>query len=413
MEIGEVMSLSVKPEPNDEEQHEDNRKQTCLLCSKEVPEMGFWEHVKCLHGFIEVEYQSLAKSFDAPELYEAFKGRGTSAEDGITDGCKFKCKYCDHESISWRKMTKHLRTHNTNIKKVHDPFELLVDHKMYECSVCKMPLLQDRIIVYHHMFGAHKIRAPQRLAKNPLLVKNECKFQCRFCPQVSDCWDSTLRHHRMNHKSLGKVPIPHDTVVKSKIHNCHICGRELLKDNRIINNHLYTHRHRSRTKGHKEKSKRKCVIEEPDIVPNECEFKCKYCRKVYTSWKSMANHLQGDHGSKRFVPVPYEYVTETVFHTCCLCKKEVLNDDMLVYNHISYAHGLTSKSYKKWLKFLYKIGGDIRTKAEGARLRVQYATKICLNTNDEEEETTENSLLKIPEIKAQQKQQKKLLPKSK
>ena len=117
MEIGEVVSLLVKQEPGDEfggevnsQDHKnmDNGTQTCVICSQDVPERKFWEHVKGRHGFIEVEYQSVAKHFDNPKIYEGPKeGEAPAAEGGIDDGCKFKCKYCDHESISWRKMTKH------------------------------------------------------------------------------------------------------------------------------------------------------------------------------------------------------------------------------------------------------------------------------------------------------------------
>ena len=158
------------------------------------------------------------------------------------------------------------------MKKVHDPFDLLVDYKMFECSVCKMPLLLDRNIVYRHMFETHKIRAPKRddprLAKNPKLVKNECKFKCNYCPQVSDSWYSTLKHFRKNHKTLGKVPQPYDSVVDSKFQICDLCGKALLKDNHLIHNHNRS-AHCEKKNDHQIKPLKEPAFAIPSIVENE------------------------------------------------------------------------------------------------------------------------------------------------
>ena len=129
----------------------------------------------------------------------------------MIDGCKFKCKYCTHEETSWRRMTSHIYTTH-KIKTVHNPLKLVVDCKIFECTKCKIPILQDRQIIYQHMFVAHKIRLSrkhiqskkqqrvnQRVAKNPDFVINGCQFRCKFCQEIFESWQSAQKHHWKNH----------------------------------------------------------------------------------------------------------------------------------------------------------------------------------------------------------------------
>ena len=43
-----------------------SRNETCTICNSAVPELDFWEHVKGLHGLVEVEYQSIARTLQSP-----------------------------------------------------------------------------------------------------------------------------------------------------------------------------------------------------------------------------------------------------------------------------------------------------------------------------------------------------------
>ena len=70
------------------------------------------------------------------------------------------------------------------------------------------------------------------------VVENQCKFRCRHCHEVFDNWDATLGHLMTDHDSLDNVAVPHDLVVESQIHTCCLCGIEVLKDNRLINDHI-------------------------------------------------------------------------------------------------------------------------------------------------------------------------------
>ena len=368
MEI--VEAFSVKQEPTDyPEGQADYPDQKCVICDREVPGRQFWDHVKEQHGFNEVEYQSVAKNLQSRSEDEAAK----KGKFLLEDGCKFKCTYCSNKETSWRRMTNHIhKTHKGKKKKVHDPFDLIVDYKIVDCQECKKPILQDRVIMYRHMLQDHKIKisTTTKVDKKTAMKKrrdvgNECKFKCKFCPKVLECWMSTLRHHNKNHMKLGKIAPPLDSVIKSKFHDCSRCGKELLKDNMIIYDHMrVVHQSIKIAKG-KSSSMSTSGFDITRMVEDDCRFQCKYCPEVYQSWQLFASHHETNHKSLASLPQPYAAVIESHYHRCCLCSREVLKDNLLVYNHIKLVHKLTSKSYKRWLELQSKYGeSGLMAKAE-------------------------------------------------
>ena len=64
--------------------------------------------------------------------------------------------------------------------------------------------------------------------------------------------------------------------------------------------------------------------------------------EVFESWQSFEVHHKTTHASLASLPQPYVAVIESQYHRCCLCNKEVLKDNMFVYNHIKLVHKLTS-----------------------------------------------------------------------
>ena len=152
-------------------------------------------------------------------------------EELIKNGCRFRCKYCNHETPSWGQMSKHLKRRH-QVKKRHDPFDLVIDLNIFDCHKCKKPILKDRGLIYNHMLSSHKITIPRlpkpekgsnRIEKlksrNPDFVKNECTFRCNYCSEISECWEAARRHHSSNHKNMGPILPARDSVIESKFHS--------------------------------------------------------------------------------------------------------------------------------------------------------------------------------------------------
>ena len=190
--------------------------QACTICKRQVPDSEFWGHVFDRHGLNNDEYQGVASALKTPKVFEDADASGDDdefvekvqpAEDQLTNGCTFKCKYCDLERISWQQISKHIyQTHKDVKDEKIDPFELVIDHKIFECSKCKKPILQDKLLIRRHMRQAHKIFLPKHKkvkkegkhgAKKPWVVGNECKFKCKYCQKVLDNWGASLKHHGM------------------------------------------------------------------------------------------------------------------------------------------------------------------------------------------------------------------------
>ena len=99
-----------------------------------------------------------------------------------------------------------------------------------------------------------------------------------------------------------------------------------------------------RTKEHKERHKRKCANEAPDIVGNKCEFKCKYCTIVSNRWTAIAKHLQNDHGGL------IETSRKTKLIACYVCQKKMEDLTQLrrhLINHNEHKFGRQSPKIKK------------------------------------------------------------------
>ena len=339
--------------------------ETCELCTGPTKVPFSWEHVLERHGLGDVDYRKIVQALEAPKVFEHSVFQSTKAKDDneytirdlIVNECKFKCKYCDHERSSWQQMSQHIYRTHKDIKKFRslDPFDLVVDHKIFECPKCKRPILHDKQLIRRHFREAHKILLPKPIkvkvkrsksqsqtdAKRRGMVTNECKFKCKYCPKVFESWQTTVIHHRNNHKSLGKLLKPSEAVIQSKFHACSLCGKELLKDNRLILYHMQIHN------GKPENSKKHRVLKNPDLVVNECKFKCKYCPKILDTWGSTILHHRKNHKSLGKLALPSDAAIESKFHECKLCGKEVLKDNRLIFYHMKNVHNDKKKRNKR------------------------------------------------------------------
>ena len=342
---------------------------SCMICPGPNKVPFSWEHVLERHGLNDVEYRDIAKALEAPKAFEHSVFTSTKAGDDkkavddnyeirdlIVNECTFKCKYCDQKRSSWQQMSMHIyRTHN-DVKKSEkgarslDPFDLVVEHKIFECPKCKKPILHDKQLIRRHFREAHKILLPkpiqvkvkrskgkvQRVPQRRGLVTNECKFKCKYCPKIFASWHTNVMHHRTIHKSLGKfVTKPSEAVFESKFHTCSDCGKEILKDNRIVRSHMRNYHYGKRDESKNNKSAPK----NPILVTNECKFKCKYCPKVLDTWGSAILHHRKNHKPQGKLPLPSDAAIECKFQPCKLCGQEVLKDNRLIYYHMRNVHG--------------------------------------------------------------------------
>ena len=381
----------------------------CCLCGKEVLKddnlVSF--HISVAHNISAIDYKKWLILKSQKKIDQDANKKNWLTDDPLTNGCKFKCKYCGNERTSWKQMTRHIfRTHG--IKIVHDPFKMVVDHKIFECQECKKPILQDRSLIYSHMYSAHKKKISEdkttKERRNKGLITSECKFKCKHCPKILNNWGATLIHHRTNHMSLGKFPLPRDVVIESKFQACTLCGEELLKDSRLIYNHMRTtHMNRKGERRKKEPRMRNShMIPSPKTVPkriglviNECKFRCKHCPKVLESWDSVLYHYRTNHTTVGGgAPVPQDCATDSKFHTCCLCKANVLKDNRIIYDHIRVAHNLTSSLYKRWL--------NIKSKSKKINIKQESKPKddkIEQVSNNETEKENTRSIITPPLLK--------------
>ena len=370
----------------------DSKFHECLLCKKEVlkDNMLIYTHIYNVHNVTTNSYKKWLKlqtdktsqrtshsRTDTPASenrvqyrYDQKSTHGTNNADifeitndenidkespdyeQMINACVFKCKYCEKECPSWSKLTRHnLESHQ--VKGREDPFELIIHYKIYQCHMCNKPMLQDRKFIYNHMLHSHKITIPKMQIgkmgkpKKEHLVQNECKFKCNYCTEVLNCWEAVRIHHRANHKTLGAMALPMDSVIEKKFHVCKLCGKEVLKDNRLIYFHNVS-AHKANNCGTKKQHK-PADSSVGGVVENQCKFKCKHCPEVYNSWDETLGHLKTDHESTDITAVPHDLVVESTIHTCCLCKQELLEDNRLINDHIKDAHNLTANAYKRWL----------------------------------------------------------------
>ena len=224
-------------------------REKCAICSSEVPVKEMSEHVKG-HGFGEEEYRDLSS-----KITEG------SEDNKIIDSCRFRCKYlpCDHEATSWREMTGHIYlTHN--LRKRHDPVELVVERKDYKCPKCQKLILQDRSIIKGHMQMNHVGKKPKRDDKpaeetnadieNPDepsnskeagstedQMSNGCTFACKYCEFESNAWRQMTAHLTKVHNN-SKRQDPYSLVVYKQEFKCQRCPKVLLQDRGIIYKHM-------------------------------------------------------------------------------------------------------------------------------------------------------------------------------
>ena len=157
-----------------------------------------------------------------------------------------------------------------------------------------------------------------------------------------------MDHHRNKHMYKGKMPLPNDLVIERRIHNCQLCGKEILKDNYLISNHMKGCNMKSKS-GHLNQSLKKTDIhDESKIVEDGCEFQCKHCTQVLDSWKGMTDHLMS-HDLMETPLAAEDSVLKRKLHPCCICGIEVLRDNTIIKDHIRDVHNLTAKAYKRWL----------------------------------------------------------------
>ena len=164
------------------------------------------------------------------------------------------------------------------------------------------------------MVNSHKTKIQiESKGKRKHLVQNECTFKCKHCQELFSSWHAIYNHHLSNHKSLGTMPPPNDCVIESKLHFCNQCGKEVLKDNKLIYLHNRKTHADKKSQTIKKSDNYKGTPKVNMIVKNECTFQCKYCPDVFKSWELIMNHQETNHEPHVSAHFPYDSVIKSSY----------------------------------------------------------------------------------------------------
>ena len=181
--------------------------------------------------------------------------------------CKYKCKekYCFFRTSSWYILKHHVkRTHGLPTLSYHP--ELLVEARYHKCRLCSRDILCDKAVISVHARSSHNITLKQFISgdygkctppKNIMVYKrlfpkdmiprkfliekvtNACTYTCPTCGKKSESWSSFSEHLL---RCCGKCKMEPQYVTEARYHECRLCSRVMLCDNRVVRNHiLQTH----------------------------------------------------------------------------------------------------------------------------------------------------------------------------
>ncbi len=195
-------------------------------------------------------------------------------------------------------------------------------------------------------------------------IGNLCRYKCNVCSKISET-RTAFRGHltRTNHGKVSELDLS-SFLVKTVVHKCKICSKELFCDKCLIMKHVKQHKIKSlkeymemtgvKYKGTYLEIGRKDVIAQfcqthaitdniTSNVGNLCIYKCDKCEDfTCRTWGTMNMHAHkmkhGQHMS------PTKCITKTTFHKCVLCEKIMLCDHLFIARHLK-SHKLNMKEY--------------------------------------------------------------------
>nr|CAI5856725.1 unnamed protein product [Callosobruchus analis] len=168
-----------------------------------------------------------------------------------------RCIYCNKTFTSKLSLDDH-------IVKKHPDFIVSVSRKVHECSRCTY-----KTILTSHLKG-------HNLAKHPDIAGNRVLIRCIYCNKTFRCiyCNKTFTSKLSLDDHIVKRHPDFIASVSRKVHECSRCTYKT-----IITSHL---------KGHN-------LAKHPDIAGNRVLIRCIYCKKTFTSKRSLEDHIVKTH----------------------------------------------------------------------------------------------------------------------
>ncbi len=336
-----------------------------------------------------------------------------TVSDTIANRCKYQCPACGKKHNTKLSLRHHFNTTKHVMERSYTE-KFLTDIVAYKCYLCSKKMACDKSVIYHHVYGKHKlpfldyIKLPnvkvegKNLKKEKELetfitkpsnnltiqenVGNFCKFSCPRCEYSSLTWRILERHLR--EKCNLSVQSPKECVTKVSLYKCKVCIKLLLCDTRIIANHVKSHkmtlceyqrRHETTIENLFEQYrlnlsttvqniaffKPKELLQfksNPNLLTqiqttkdtgNLTSFSCPICSTICLSSDFFQRHRKRQHQMKSKIN-PKQHVIEAPFHSCIICNKAVLCDNTYVGHHVKHFHQLKLSQYIN--KFVIKNG---------------------------------------------------------
>ncbi len=225
----------------------------------------------------------------------------------------------------------------------------------------------------------HQWKEAIKIAPVSDLVTNLCMFQCPKCNGVFKCRKSFYKHlHQTKHTTVLRGSI-NNFLIKIVAHKCGICEKKILCDKATIQSHIksghkigslqtYCIRTGKKIVGIFLKSMLPTLIsrfsnKESNVtanIGNKCTFSCLQCKYTCHPWRTMRKHIRDEnHGPLLALQ---DYVTDTIFHKCYICKELVFCDLEFLATHQKVHHNLTIPDYKKQMVMSFNPQQDYCSK---------------------------------------------------
>ena len=233
---------------------------------------------------------------------------------------------------------------------------------------------------------------------------NKCRYNCRICDYKSRKLSVILGHFKKQHgmtrqQYYHKYGNPRTVKV---IHECRVCGKEILYELRVIKKHAKKMHKRSvkeyfgfgkvagRISNQEEVRRNKQNNPDLDVKKelfakktvlrntskptkfkrngsdlqyqqshkitsnisietwyNGCTFKCDRCENIYYSFESLRRHLGSIHNNLRTNQDKPTFMIKTAHINCKVCGRQLMREARLLISHMHSIHQLTLKEYEQ------------------------------------------------------------------
>ncbi len=180
-----------------------------------------------------------------------------------------------------------------------------------------------------------------------------CSFKCPDCTLIFTSLGKFVLHLRRKHQTKVKYSDYSKFLVKTTIHNCRICFKNVLCECALLNGHIKSHK----LTLFEYREKYNCGInkETSSTIRNVtvskyaetrlCTFKCSECPVKYKGWLSMCSHLKSKHNIRASMNGCAKYLTKAAVHVCKICSEKVYCDYVFLENHFRCKHKFNLKTY--------------------------------------------------------------------